>query len=178
MSDSADYSQPDFFRFGSDALLLVSKVVQGTVLQGPIHLLELGIGSGVIACELSQRLSIQLLTGVEAQPEWKPHLEFNLARFCKTASWNIQWQKVSEFNISGTQQFDLIVCNPPYYTPESGRPSPDRQRDNAHRFVLDSWSEWLRCMERSLAPHGEVWCLQKDPDVRVVCLRKSDLKVE
>lgn len=162
MSDPSDYSQPEFFRFGSDSLWLARELPSLVTPRSSYRVLELGIGSGVISCELSQRLPISLLHGVEAQRDWEVHLESNLARFCRAQRWEVSWQRVSEYNREGAQQYDLIVCNPPYFEPESGRPSADERRNIAHRFVLEPWGEWLRCLERSLAPAGEAWFLQKD----------------
>ena len=159
-----DYSQPEFFRFGWDSLFLVKEVLARTSFGHQNgKLLELGTGSGVIACELSQQLTLASCVLVEAQREWQTYLEMNLQQFCTCPDTSIHWQRVSEFNLAGQSKFELVVCNPPYFDPARGKPSPDQFRNIAHRLVLDPWSEWLKCMERSLAIGGEAWFLQKDP---------------
>lgn len=161
---SEDYLQPDFFRFGSDSLLLVREVFKRTRFnEKSCRLLELGAGSGVISCELSQRMKLVEVIMLEAQPEWRPYLEHNMERFLKTDKVKIIWDRVGKFNQQSELQVELVVCNPPYFSLSQGKPSPDLQRNIAHRFVLDPWEEWLRCMQRSLVPGGEAWFLQKHP---------------
>lgn len=164
MTVPGDYLQPDFFRFGWDALFLV-KTIQARVCswEKDLHLLELGAGSGVIACELSQQLPIAHAYLVEAQTEWRSYLENNLHQHGRFADSEIFWGTVGEFNLSGELKADLIVSNPPYYAPARGRPCADERRNTAHRLVLEPWQAWLDCMCRSLAVGGEAWFLQKDP---------------
>lgn len=165
MSELPDYSQPAFFRFGRDSLFLVAEALRLTKFQDEIpRLLELGAGSGIVSCEISRQRSVGAVHVVEAQPEWKPHLETNLQHFGRFAEAPVlHWQTVGEFNPTSSIQADVIVTNPPYFDPARGRPSPDSQRNIAHRLVLDPWDSWLACLCRSLAPGGEAFMLQKDP---------------
>jgi tRNA1(Val) A37 N6-methylase TrmN6 len=160
----ADYSQPDFFRFGWDSLFLVDEVAKRYGGPARPRLLELGTGSGVVACELSRRLPVGESTLVECQEEWRPHLEANLVRFgAFPASPRVHWGTVGAFNADGAELFDLIVSNPPYFEAHRGRPAPDPRRNVAHRLVREGWDAWQACLWRSLAPGGEAWWLQKDP---------------
>lgn len=172
MSGSADYSQPEFFRFGQDSLTLVKEVIARTRHRAPGVLLELGAGSGVVTCELSKALEIESALLVEAQAAWCPHLESNLENFGSLKTHRIFWGRVSEFNLDGKLKAQLIVCNPPYFDPATVRPSPDPARTIAHQFILDPWEAWLACIQRSLASGGEAWYLRKDPaGTKVLCLR-------
>lgn len=164
-----DYSQPDFFRFGTDSISLVREVLARTRFKNEkCTILELGAGSGVITCELSHQLNFTQATLVEAQREWQIYLDSNLKKFLKAQNASVAWETVGEFNPNGELKFDLIVCNPPYYQLEEGRPSPIPQRNIAHRFVLESWEEWLKCIKRSLASEGEAWFLQREGSESVV----------
>jgi len=165
MANPKDYLQPEFFRFGWDSLFLVEEVLARTKFQSrAFRLLELGAGSGVVSCEVSQRLVPSELDLVEAQEEWRPYLLGNLQQhghFAQPAS--IHWTTVGRFNPAGALKYDLILSNPPYFHPDRGRPSPNAQRNAAHRLILDDWATWLSCFHRSLAMGGEAWWLQKDP---------------
>lgn len=159
-----DYSQPEFFRFSTDSLFLAREVgARFRTSAESVHLVELGAGSGVVSCEISQMCPIARATLVEAQREWEAHLGANLSRFGRIPAWDIAWERVSEFNRDGKIQAQLIVSNPPYFDPARGRPSRDPRRNVAHRLILDDWAAWLACMGRTLAPGGEAWYLQKDP---------------
>lgn len=169
MSDYEDYLQPDFFRFGSDSLFLVHELLKRSCFKNrPSKVLELGAGSGVISCELSQQMNFMEVTLVEAQVEWRYYLELNVNKKLKSKKVKIFWETVGEFNLNGEIQADLIVCNPPYYHPNDGRSSPNVQRNISHRFVLDPWKNWLSCMQRSLAPGGEAWFIHRDIDLKCI----------
>ncbi len=159
-----DYVQPDFFRFGEDSLWFTQQVIERTRQRAhPVRLVELGVGSGVITCELSKKLKLGAVDLVEAQQEWKSYLEVNLTHFGVFGQPPlVHWQRVGQFNLTGKVQADLLVTNPPYFDPEQGRPSPNPLRNIAHTFVLEGWEKWRACMERTLAPGGEAWFLQKD----------------
>jgi tRNA1(Val) A37 N6-methylase TrmN6 len=158
-----DYRQPDFFRFGSDSLWLAEVVRNDLSVDRELRVLELGIGCGVISCELSQHLKLSEIFGVEAQFDFSEVLLSNLANFSRSKSFQIFWGKVSEFNLSGEQRFDLVYFNPPYFDPKAGRSAPDHRRNIAHRWVLDPFIAWIECAKRSLTDKGMAYWLMKDP---------------
>lgn len=167
MSEPQDYLQPDFFRFGWDQFFLVDVVTQHTRWRAPRVAMDFGAGSGVLICELSQRLEIDHTHVVEVQrAAWEESLLHNLERFGRMKSHELHWNKISEFNPDGLLQAQLIVCNPPYFVPRDTRPSPDERRNIAHRLIVDEWQSWVDAMVRSLAPGGEAWWLHRDPGPR------------
>ncbi|MFP5458460.1 MAG: hypothetical protein ACLGG7_06990 [Bacteriovoracia bacterium] len=190
-----DYLQPDFFRFGWDQFFLIDTVVELVAGAAPETLIELGAGSGVIACELSRKLPLKTVHFVEfQQTEWEPFLSANVARFCTTAAPVFHWTSVSQFNLEGEVKVPLVVANPPYFLPETGRKALDPRRNIARRFVVDPWQAWVDAMVRSLAPGGEAYWLHRDPGpmgrpvfpedfswhhvkrsgrMRIICLRRS-----
>lgn len=164
-----DYRQPDFFRFGWDQFFLIDTVTELTAARAPAALIELGAGSGVIACELSRRLPLKTIHFVEyQQAEWEPHLTANAQQFAPTATSVFHWGAVSQFNPAGELRVPLVVANPPYFLPESGRKATDPRRNIARRFVVDPWQAWVDAMVRSLAPGGEAYWLHRDPGPRGV----------
>ncbi len=164
MKHEIDYLQPDFFRFGWDQLFFVDVIRTHSRHQQVTSLVELGAGSGVIACELSRKLAIQHVHLVEyQQSEWEPFIRHNITHFGKFSDSSFHWLKVSEFNRSQEIQAPLVVCNPPYFLPRAGRNSLDPRRNIAHRFVIDQWQDWVDAMVRTLAPGGEAWWLHRDP---------------
>jgi tRNA1(Val) A37 N6-methylase TrmN6 len=164
MIDADDYLQPEFFRFGWDQFFLIETVMQFIHHKEIKQMIELGAGSGVITCELSQQLDIESVHLVEYQKiDWEPFLTHNIQKKAKTVETLYHWQSVGEFNRDKKIQASLIVANPPYFLPESGRRSEDPRRNIARRFVINSWQEWIDCMVRSLAPGGQAFWLHRDP---------------
>jgi len=160
----SDYRQPDFFRIGHDQLFLVRHAAALTRHRSCETLIDLGAGSGVLACELTRLIAVDHAHLVEVQEaEWAPFLAANLSEFARLRAHTIHWRSVGEFNRDGELRAQLLVANPPYFLPSAGRPSPDQRRNIAHRFVVDSWQAWVDAMVRSLAPDGEAFWLQRDP---------------
>ncbi|MBY0517415.1 MAG: methyltransferase [Bacteriovoracaceae bacterium] len=159
-----DYLQPEFFRFGWDQVFFVENVAQLTKFKENCHLVELGAGSGVISCELSKKIQIESCDLLEFQKEeWESYLIPNLEHQSSIKNPRFHWGKVSEFNLDCSIKADLVVCNPPYFVPRDGRASADPRRNIAHRFVIDSWQDWIDAMVRTLKPDGEAFWLHRDP---------------
>jgi tRNA1(Val) A37 N6-methylase TrmN6 len=176
------YHQPDFFRFGSDSLMLVEEIRKNYKNQSRA-LIDLGTGCGVLAIELAQTYQFESIHLVEYQREaFELSLQKNLAAFQLNNS-VIHWLSISEFNKNGAIQSELIVFNPPYFKTESSRSSCDQQRNIAHRLVIDLWEDWISCVERSLAINGEAYWLEKKPFLsssskKIECLLdRGDLRV-
>jgi tRNA1Val (adenine37-N6)-methyltransferase len=154
------YDQPDFFRFGSDSLLLIKEICKN--YKGKYQtLIDLGTGCGVLAIELAQIYDFERIDLVEYQREaFEISLQKNLKKF-EIQNTVIHWLNVSEFNQNGTIQSELIAFNPPYFKTESSRPSHSQPRNIAHRLEIDLWEDWISCVERSLAINGEAFWLEK-----------------
>lgn len=142
----SEYSQPEFYRFNEDSLDLV-RWVRDKKLEVS-SLLDLGAGCGVIACEYHQGSPVERMTLLEVQEDFRPHLVTNV----KHPSAEIIIDSFSRFHPD--QRFDLILSNPPYFLKGHGQASKDERRNIARSFQRDSWSELLRCVDRSLMPTG------------------------
>lgn len=103
------------------------------------HVLDLGCGCGVISLILAYRYPELRVTGLELQSE--------LARLAvNNVTANSMESKVSVIEgdlrtIGKTlspESFDLVVCNPPYRHPNTGRISPSDQRARA-RHEIDAF---------------------------------------
>lgn len=150
----SDYSQPDFYRFSEDSLRLVD-FVAATYESGVNRIADFGAGCGIIGIEASRRLWPRELFLLEAQEEFRPHLEANLEGFLPDGVRSeIFVEKFSEsrWNSMG---FDLVLCNPPFYLPGAGEISRDPRRHTCRSFHLDDWGILLRLLKRNLTANGE-----------------------
>ncbi len=160
------YAEPEFYRMNEDSLRLVSYVARSWTGPGPRRLLDLGAGSGVIGIELANLLAPDELTLLELQPEWGPYLEANVARVLRAPTRaKIELVPLGEWNPPAT--FELIVCNPPYFLPGHGKPSPDLRRDLCRSFTRDGWAALLATIDRALAPTGAAYLVVRD-DARIL----------
>ena len=155
-----DYSQPDFYRFNQDSIALIDWIIQRKL--NPQSILDLGAGSGIIGIELARMLNIPELCLVEVQPEYLPHLKINVERFLGSeTAVDIQITSFADFK---PKQFDLVVCNPPYYLPGAGQLPLNPNRAKARSFIEDSWEVLMTCFKQSLSPEGEGFIVLKNDD--------------
>lgn len=155
---SEDYSQPAFYRFNEDSLRLVKWILAAG--SKPQRILDLGAGSGIIGIELARALNPQQLTLVEVQEVFLPYLEKNCQLFLPSSiSHSIVIKSFLDFTTS--QQFDLIVCNPPYYLPGKGELAKDPKRAIARSFLIDSWPILLRKVSELISAEGKTFFILK-----------------
>ncbi len=149
-----DYSQPDFYHFNEDSIRLVRFAVERATLS-PKKIADFGAGCGIIGIELARRLKPLSVNFVEAQQEFLPHLEENLRLFMPSeTSSNIFHGSFSQCPWDGFN-FDLILCNPPFYLPGHGQLAKDPRKQVCRSFELDSWDILLDLTKRNLAQKGE-----------------------
>ena len=157
------YSQPDFFRFGTDSLWLV-EIVKQTLHFRPKHICELGAGCGVISCELAQSFDEAQFFCVELQKAFRPFLNENLNQYIKDR-YELRMQAVQDFNLDDEEKFDLIIFNPPYFSSSMTRPSPTLEREMSRKHVVGNWQDWQECVQRSLADKGAVYWVDRSDRV-------------
>ena len=153
-----DYFQPTFYRFNEDSLQLISYVVNkfNHSHQQAKHLLDLGAGCGILGIEIAQKLKTKSLTLVEVQAEYSVYIENNINQFLgKEIVFQIIISSFAQWRPE--IQYDLIVCNPPYFLPGHGRLGPNHQRNTARTFLIDDWQILLKKVEEALAPQGSAF---------------------
>ncbi len=155
-----DYSQPDFYRFNSDSIALINWICDKKLSCGRV--LDLGAGCGIIGIELAQNIEMKKLTLVEIQADYEEYLNRNLELYLpKNIDVEIFWSPFSELNL--VENFELIICNPPYYLPGHGQKSKDERRMIARTFIRDSWRHLFEIVDRNLSVEGEaVFVLKND----------------
>ncbi|MES2529108.1 MAG: methyltransferase [Bdellovibrionota bacterium] len=149
----SDYSQPVFYRFNEDSLLLVKEIANSD--ERPEKILDVGAGSGIIGIELALKMKIPEVHFLELQLDWKPFLETNIQELIPGTKTKIFWNSVSEWKT--TQKYDLIVSNPPYYLPQNGKISPDPVRAHCRSFLKDDWEILLKKSLKALTKEGTAW---------------------
>jgi tRNA1(Val) A37 N6-methylase TrmN6 len=146
-----DYAQPDFYKFNQDSIALINHLKIKHLF--PKSILDLGAGCGIIGIELQKKFNSFDLALVEAQHEFREYLEINLKGFgLKESNQSLIIESFSGFFLE--KKFDLIVSNPPYFLPGTGKSSSSSNRDTCRHFRIDSIEILLNCIHRHLSYDG------------------------
>ena len=148
------FQNTDYFSFSLDSVLLANFA---TIRIRDKKIVDLGCGNGVIPLIMSLRTDKKIL-GVELQEKL-----FALAQ--KSVSFNnlddrIQLinQNMKDFanNIENINQFDLVVCNPPYFKVNDKKNFFNESREKliARHEVKINLEELFTCAKKILANDG------------------------
>ncbi len=162
-------------KIGTDGVLLGAWV---TITDFPDSILDIGTGTGVIAMMLAQRSNARVIDAVELDDNAYEQATENFENsdwgdrlFCYHAH-------LYEFAAEIDEQYDMIVCNPPFYESSSfsleaeGSPSKERQMarfENAMPFEL-----LVGAVAKLLAPEGTfnvVIPYNREDDFILLCSR-------
>jgi tRNA1Val (adenine37-N6)-methyltransferase len=139
------------YRFSIDAVLLANQ----TKPQAGERILDLGTGCGVVALLLGYRHPQVKIYGVEVQEELYKLAQVNVAdnrMQDRIVMIHSNMKSLTSRMISGL--VDMIVCNPPYRRPASGRVNPDQQRAIARHEILVTLADVLSTARRMLRTGG------------------------
>lgn len=168
-------------KVGTDGVLLgAATTIDGAFsVEGPLWVLDIGTGTGVVALMMAQRLfdagkpfeikaididagAVEMARKSFAASEWGDCMEClhrSLAQFADDL--------YDASNPETAVKFDLIVSNPPYFDESLRCPDPDR--DGARHTASLSYREVLSFASDFLAPEGKVSViLPKAEEVRLL----------
>lgn len=134
-------------KVGTDGVLL------GAWAHGGKHILDIGTGTGLVAIMMAQRFADAHVTAVE--------IDHNAAlQACNNASCSpfasrigIVETSIQDFEVYGTQLFDSIVSNPPFFT--DSLKNPDSQRATARHADTLPYRDLFTAVKKLLAKDGE-----------------------
>jgi tRNA1Val (adenine37-N6)-methyltransferase len=140
-------------------------VLQQTALElfntAELRVLDLGSGCGIVAIMLALQRPHWTVEGLEIQPD-----QVSLAREnAQICGLNITFHSGDMRSFTGQNPFDLIVSNPPWLVPGSGKTSPSPTRNFSRFELLGGMEDVLACVKRNLAPGGDALLLY--PQTRV-----------
>jgi len=140
------------YRFSIDAVLLAHHVAPAP----RDRILDLGTGCGIIPLILGYRHPGVRIYGVEVQPELAELAARNVSENRMQSRITILCMDLKAL-VPGTVagEVDVVVCNPPYRAPGSGRMSPDPQRAIARHEIRASLADILKAARRMLRNGGK-----------------------
>ena len=163
------------FRPGTDSFLLSSL----PKLPAGLRVCDLGCGTGLLGLLLLQRQWALTVTGIDIQPGAVALAERAAAKNGLTDRLTFQCADLRQIRQHfPTGSFDLVVCNPPYYTPASGKVSADAARRAARSETEASLPE-ICAAASYLLRWGGKFCLVHKPErlADVICaLREAGME--
>ena len=113
--------------------------------------LDIGTGTGLVALQLAQRYERLNIDAIEIDPLAAAEARFNFS----TSPWADRCclfeQSFQDFCLAAKRQYDLIVCNPPYFSPSR---SEDTQRSMARQAHHLPHQQLIAGVEKMLTPKG------------------------
>jgi tRNA1Val (adenine37-N6)-methyltransferase len=163
------------YRFSMDAVILAKLTIAG---KGD-RVLDLGAGCGVIPLILSLDSRCGPLVGVEVQPDLVELARRNVLLNDRQESISIlhmNLKDIKEHLEAGS--FDVVVSNPPFGTPGTGRISPRPQRAVARHEIEASLEDVLEAAFYALKTGGRLFVIYPASRlVRLICgLKKRSLE--
>ena len=141
------------YRFSLDALLLARFV---TVRPGDA-VADLGSGNGVIALILAHCYPELTVTAVELQEGMAQRARANVGLNGYGNRIKIVCGDVRRIaRLAGPESHGVVVCNPPYRKPNSGRNSPDPEKRIARHEIKGSLTDFVRAGAYLLPINGRM----------------------
>ena len=139
------------FRFSLDAVLLA----HFAGLKEGWHICDLGCGCGIIALLLASRAANLSIDGIELQIELADMAARSMA-LNEIPQIQIHQADLRTLPPSWQDRYDLVVCNPPYFLPGTGKQSPLTQVALAKHELSCTLDEVLASASRLLKSNGRL----------------------
>jgi len=145
------FSQDKGLKVNSDACIL------GAIAEfdNPIHCLDIGTGTGVIALLLAQRYPNTQLTAIEIEKSVYEQATDNIQK--SVFNNRIVTLNADALEYPFAHKFDLIVCNPPYFKNHLEKADSEKNRA-IHNKTLDS-VQLIKRIKEILNPNGLFWLI-------------------
>jgi len=143
------------YRFSIDSLILAFHAVPS---QPGERILDLGTGCGIMPLVMACRNADVRLVGVEIQPELAALARRNVA--ANGFQSRISIIEGDMLRLRADQlgpPMDMVMTNPPYRKPHSGRVNPQSQRALARHEIAVALEGLIKTMRRFLKTGGNGW---------------------
>ncbi len=117
----------------------------------PSSILDIGTGSGLIALMMAQRFTSALIHAVDIDSAACAQADDNFRLSPWSSRLSVSNKNISDVNLEDGK-FDLIVCNPPFYS--NAFKSVDNKRNVARHSVALPYEELFRCVSSLIVIGG------------------------
>jgi len=161
------------YRFSVDALLLANFVN----LKKLTKAVDIGAGTGIIGIILAKKYPESKIVMIEIQPEIAELAKKNIKLNNLENRLEIICMDAKKFRASG---FDLVVSNPPFRTPGTGKMSPKEEKALARHELSLSITDIAKISQNLLKHRGRL-CLIHLPERLIEIVRimsKHNLEIK
>lgn len=117
------------------------------------NILDIGTGTGVIAIMLAQRNQEAQVDAVEIDASACKTAQNNMENSPFAARLNSYEEAIQDYAKSSRKEYDLIVCNPPFFT--GGTLSSSTSRNEVRHTIKLPNGDLLNCVRRLLKKEGK-----------------------
>jgi len=136
-------------KIGTDSVLLGS----WTFCCAESRILDIGTGSGILAIMMAQRSQNAQIDAVEIDPEAAELAKLNV----QLSPWSDRIQifnsSIQKFSSETKNSYNLIICNPPFFT--DSLKAPDKARNLARHNDTLPIKDLLECTSKLLTEDGK-----------------------
>lgn len=142
-------------KIGTDSVLLgcLCEVYQAK------QILDIGTGTGLLALMSAQRNNLAQITAVEIEPQAAEEATKNAQQSPWKNRITVLQQSIQHFAVTNTQQFDVIISNPPYFEAGKNYNIQEASRNTARQTEELSFNELVDAVQKLLAPNGSFWLI-------------------
>lgn len=146
------------YRYSLDALLLARFCA---LLKPGGRIADLGAGCGIISLVLARVNPEASVVAIEKNHDMAELIERNISHNDLAGRVSVQAGDVIDLRGSHPDStFDLVVSNPPYRIPQSGRVSPRAGRDAARHETTAGLADFLVAAKYLVKPSGRICFIQ------------------
>ena len=153
-------------KIGTDSVLLASAVP----VTGIRTVLDIGCGCGVIGFCIADRLRLQgtdsySITGIDIDVASIEECRNNTAAFPRDHHPDFHFEEISvqAFAPKHPSEYQLIVCNPPYFG-NSLKPEDEKRRQSRHRDDNLPFATLAECARQLLTDDGQFYLILPPPE--------------
>ncbi|MCC2678568.1 MAG: methyltransferase [Pseudobdellovibrio sp.] len=169
---SFTYAQPETYHFSHDSVFLARNVFDAVRAENlpADKILDLCSGCGIVGLDYAFHMAKELgrksaIDFVEVQNVYEPFLNENIhtlnSLFPGMLTSNCVFENYENLHLSPAMkaQYDLILCNPPYFRPGQGKLSPSDFKNRCRFFIDSGFKELMEAISFLLKPGGSAFIL-------------------
>lgn len=142
----------------------------------PARILDIGTGTGLLSLMLAQKYPKAEIIALEPHQPSNYQAAYNFENSPWAANINLLPTRLQDYLYNTSGNFDLIICNPPFYPGQRQKPKLNQA---AHSFKLPA-SEIIKAINRLLLPTGFAFILYPPSQSSVLqaMAKKADLRLK
>jgi tRNA1Val (adenine37-N6)-methyltransferase len=143
-----------------------------------LKILDIGAGSGLLSLMVAQKVENSIITAVEPDEGSAKDCSENFQKSPWKSRLLVKELDIESFSKLGSGEFDVIICNPPFFL--NHMVSPSDKRSKAMHLDLKSWEIWISLFDKLLNESGRLFLLIPDPSaaLSIEMLRKASLNLQ